>query len=210
MPPKTKPPHLSPWPTWGGIALMATAALWSASASSLSAYGFITVGTEQSSYFWCLVVLVAGAFLYIIDEKGLTMRGLFRVGVCLGFLFVILVFWFRLGTNVFAYWKLKTISPAQWAEMSADLEALITEATPEDARTGFYVTREDVPKSLHPLGFREPGGGFAYSRDTETMVYVWYGNKSRSWGLSVGTEWHKFRQWTQVSSNAFFFIGSYD
>jgi hypothetical protein len=204
------------WTTWVGIVAMATAALWSIVASTLSAHGLITVSTELSSYFPCFVGCVVGMFLYLLDRPGFDVKGLSRLAICVGFLLSVVIFWWGLGAKSFAFWKARMISPVQWAAMSGDLEGLITKLTPETARTGSPISRTDVPESLHALGLsRECRGGFAYRRDEETMVYVRYGNKVRSWGLFLGTKPMVRRQFPQcrvneVSPNAFFFIGSYD
>lgn len=144
------------------------------------------------------------------------MKWLSRVALSLGLLAIVVLFWWGLGAKTFTYWKTKRISRSDWAAMGAYLEQLITKATPENATNGRYIMKEEIPEYFGALGsMHDGGGGFAYRRGEETMVYVRYGNKARSWGLFYGTEWVMRRQFsqctaTQVSTNAFFYIGPFD
>ena len=195
---------------------MAVVALWAAVVSRLSARGYISVSAELTSYFWSFFGGVAGAFLFLSSERDLTMKGLFRLGVCFGFLFIVVLFSLGLGVRVFGYWKLKAIAPAQWTAMSVDLQRLITNATPEGTRVDMYILKEDVPKSFQLLGSaRECRGGSAWGDGEVNWAYVRYGNKSRSWGLFLGGSAYVQAKFPgcdahQVSANAFFFVGSFD
>jgi hypothetical protein len=119
------------------------------------------------------------------------------------------------SNQMFAYWKMKAISGAEWQQMALDVSRLARQV---DNTYDNRLSPKDWPKSFDHLGSAEDFHHAEYVKwDTgEVAVRVTYGGRYRAWGLLVAPDdylnigpWSKFKR-TGVATNAYFYVGYED
>ncbi len=197
------------------IAITSLAVIWPFLASWLAAYQVIPGNTEQLTRWLCLPVAVLGA-LYCLNEalttpvKPLKIIIAILIPVCAA----TAVFQARkYSDQMFAFWIMKRVSPAEWQEMALSVHRISRKA---GSAGQSMVAPADLPRDLPMLGRAEKCWGIDGIMDVGDGHFggrLIFGDRNRKWGLLVGPEeflnyfsWKKFR-YIPVATNAVFFIG---
>jgi hypothetical protein len=114
----------------------------------------------------------------------------------------------------FLKWTVRDVTPEEWAGIAADVQTL-GEQSLKGKTNGESVDIHwaQFPASLGLIGRKEDcsGGRAARSGDQTVGVRIYYGYKSRRWGLYQGPE-HNLKspnitEFVKVGTNLFFYIG---
>jgi hypothetical protein len=203
-----------------GVFLMGTAGAWSIMAPWFSAHKVICVTVEFASYWFAFVIALAGGYLFAgrtatvpVGSENVLWRRL-----CVGFVTLVLIMFWRSSDAQFGYWKKKAMRPEAWPQIVSDLKMIGAQSV--STGTKFSVLMKHPPKALQQLGCGEDySGGFASAFSSPeyegVTAGILFGYKDRSWGLCVGPEslarkYSRGNSLIRVASNAYFFIGPRD
>ena len=208
------------------ILTAALGALWALTSSWLTAHNLIPVTTEITGDFFSVVaVLVAGLVCFASDDRPKWQgRLLTLLWTSAGILIEIVGC--QMSDDNFLRWKMHAIDDATWNRMISELRAIDEKGQAEEARID--ITKEQgglfnpttnkvlmvpVPEVFDALGRRDDfmGGHAGVGNDPA----MFYGVKSRRWGLEIGTNdfshghWATFKR-VKVGENAWLFAGPDD
>jgi hypothetical protein len=196
-----------------GLIAAIVAVVWSIVAIWLSANQFISPYREGIG--WSYLLAIIGSVYHsgrLISRPLRTLNVVLAIAIPIASL-TIIRFASRHSNEMFAYWKLRSVSKAQWQTMSAELNRLSTLEWSDDIPT---ISPKDLPSSFSYLGPRTESVGITIWRwdDLGVTANVMYGGRYRTWGMATGPTDRLiagYRSATyrffSVGTNANFFVG---
>ena len=160
--------------------------VWALAAPALSAHNIISIRTETSYRGLQLLSVLVATYWYTRGRNPSSRFVPFAMPLCL--LFLLTATWWY-SAQMFAYWKIKAISPDTWSRMAADLQLLAKETSDQAQEGGWKLETGRLPQSFRRLGRESFCRGIAFKYEEEfkcVVAYVYYTNDGRLWGFFMG------------------------
>ena len=193
------------------VAVALCIVLYAVMASWLTAHELIRVTTELAGYYSAFgMVLACGVLYYVFDARRTKLSRFVTILGIIGALTVVVISC-QYSDATFMFWKLRVVKPGEWQHMVSDLLALDKKG--QQTNTKININHDQAPSSFSSLGLTSDcmGGHAGVGNDPA----VFYGVKSRRWGLEIGSNdfshghWATFKR-VQIGYNAWLFVGPDD